>query len=173
MTKMTKYTNYIITFFMLLFGYMKINAKNIVNIDVKSENVYNVILFNLSKLFKAKLQQQGTTIEEISKLTNISLDILSDFEQGECIPELKILIKLVMVLDIKIEELSSSLSFNYNLVSTGDDKATTEAVLISYLLSNNIPYNVVLEIIDFINYKEKNSYKPRSNKTSTIIKKCT
>lgn len=107
MTKMTKYTNYIITFFMLLFGYMKINAKNIVNIDVKSENVYNVILFNLSKLFKAKLQQQGTTIEEISKLTNISLDILSDFEQGECIPELKILIKLVMVLDIKIEELSS------------------------------------------------------------------
>lgn len=105
--------------------------------------------------FNYTREQKGLSLRELSKKTNISIALISLLENGDKLPRIETIIRLVLALDIPFNEIfgrkATGLEFSSKpqKVTVRDDE-----VLRNTLLKMGCDKDDVKDILEFIDYKK-------------------
>ena len=104
-------------------------------------------------------EQKGLSLRELSRQTNISIALISLLENGDKLPRIETLIRLVLALEIPFGEVfgnkSNGMEFTYNRekVVKRDDEALRKALL--HLGCNKDDIKDIMEFIEFKIFMQK------------------
>ena len=104
-------------------------------------------------------EQKGLSLRELSRQTNISIALISLLENGDKLPRIETLIRLVLALEIPFGEVfghkSNGMDFTYNRekVVKRDDEALRKALL--RLGCNKDDIKDIMEFIEFKIFMQK------------------
>ena len=125
------------------------------NIVEESDKIYENLCKLYGEYFNYTREQKGLSLRELSKQTNISIALISLLENGDKLPRIETLIRLVLALGIPFNEIfgrkATGLEFSSKpqKVTVRDDE-----VLRNTLLKMGCDKDDVKDILEFIDYKK-------------------
>lgn len=125
------------------------------NIVEESDKIYENLCKLYGEYFNYTREQKGLSLRELSKKTNISIALISLLENGDKLPRIETIIRLVLALGIPFNEIfgrkATGLEFSSKpqKVTTRDDE-----VLRNTLLKMGCDKDDVKDILEFIDYKK-------------------
>ena len=125
------------------------------NIVDESDKIYENLCKLYGEYFNYTREQKGLSLRELSKQTNISIALISLLENGDKLPRIETLIRLVLALGIPFNEIfgrkATGLEFSSKpqKVTVRDDE-----VLRNTLLKMGCDKDDVKDILEFIDYKK-------------------
>ena len=125
------------------------------NIVEESDKIYENLCKLYGEYFNYTREQKGLSLRELSKKTNISIALISLLENGDKLPRIETLIRLVLALGIPFNEIfgrkATGLEFSSKpqKVTVRDDE-----VLRNTLLKMGCDKDDVKDILEFIDYKK-------------------
>lgn len=129
----------------------KINNKNLSD---ETDRIYKELCVKYGEFFNFKREEKGLSLRELSKQTNISIALISLLENGDKLPRIETLIKLMSALDIPYNEIfgkkASDIEFN---PSPKKQKSRTDEELRNILLKYGCDKDDIKDIIQFIQFK--------------------
>lgn len=134
-------------------GIMTEQKKN--NIVEESDKIYENLCKLYGEYFNYTREQKGLSLRELSKKTNISIALISLLENGDKLPRIETIIRLVLALGIPFNEIfgrkATGLEFSSKpqKVTVRDDE-----VLRNTLLKMGCDKDDVKDILEFIDYKK-------------------
>ena len=106
-----------------------------INIAEEADKLYSNLCKQYGEYFNYVREQKGLSLRELSRQTNISIALISLLENGDKLPRIETLIRLVLALEIPFGEVfgnkSNGMEFTYNRekVVKRDDEALRKALL--------------------------------------------
>lgn len=125
------------------------------NIVEESDKIYENLCKLYGEYFNYTREQKGLSLRELSKKTNISIALISLLENGDKLPRIETIIRLVLALGIPFNEIfgrkATGLEFSSKTqkVTVRDDE-----VLRNTLLKMGCDKDDVKDILEFIDYKK-------------------
>ena len=125
------------------------------NIVEESDKIYENLCKLYGEYFNYTREQKGLSLRELSKKTNISIALISLLENGDKLPRIETIIRLVLALGIPFNEIfgrkATGLEFSSKpqMVTVRDDE-----VLRNTLLKMGCDKDDVKDILEFIDYKK-------------------
>lgn len=125
------------------------------NIVKESDKIYENLCKLYGEYFNYTREQKGLSLRELSKKTNISIALISLLENGDKLPRIETIIRLVLALGIPFNEIfgrkATGLEFSSKpqKVTVRDDEA-----LRNTLLKMGCDKDDVKDILEFIDYKK-------------------
>lgn len=125
------------------------------NIVEESDKIYENLCKLYGEYFNYTREQKGLSLRELSKKTNISIALISLLENGDKLPRIETIIRLVLALGIPFNEIfgrkATGLEFSSKpqKVTVRDDE-----VLRNTLLKMGCDKDDVKDILEFIDYKK-------------------
>ena len=125
------------------------------NIVEESDKIYKNLCKLYGEYFNYTREQKGLSLRELSKKTNISIALISLLENGDKLPRIETIIRLVLALGIPFNEIfgrkATGLEFSSKpqKVTVRDDE-----VLRNTLLKMGCDKDDVKDILEFIDYKK-------------------
>ena len=125
-----------------------------INIAEEADKLYSNLCKQYGESFNYVREQKGLRLRELSRQTNISIALISLLENGDKLPRIETLIRLVLALEIPFGEVfgnkSNGMEFTYNRekVVKRDDEALRKA-----LLRLGCNKDDIKDIMEFIKFK--------------------
>jgi len=134
-------------------GIMTEQKKN--NIADESDRIYENLCKLYGEYFNYTREQKGLSLRELSKQTNISIALISLLENGDKLPRIETLIRLVLALGIPFNEIFGRKATGLEFTSK-PQKVTVrdDEVLRNTLLKMGCDKDDVKDILEFIDYKK-------------------
>ena len=125
------------------------------NIADESDKIYENLCKLYGEYFNYTREQKGLSLRELSKQTNISIALISLLENGDKLPRIETLIRLVLALGIPFNEIFGRKATGLEFTSK-PQKVTTrdDEVLRNTLLKMGCDKDDVKDILEFIDYKK-------------------
>ena len=134
-------------------GIMTEQKKN--NIVEESDKLYENLCKLYGEYFKYTREQKGLSLRELSKKTNISIALISLLENGDKLPRIETLIRLVLALGIPFNEIFGRKATGLEFTSKPQKvTARDDEVLRNTLLKMGCDKDDVKDILEFIDYKK-------------------
>ena len=134
-------------------------------LERKTKNVYEQMCRMLGTYINKVREEQGISLREMYRRTNISIAVLSDIENGQKLPRIDTLIKLALALDIPLNHIFGS-ECHTEFVFSNDIrpfKQTKEEMLKSPILHFDLSKDEIKELDNFMDYiKFKRNKKSKS-----------
>lgn len=146
-----------------------------INIAEEADKLYSNLCKQYGEYFNYVREQKGLSLRELSRQTNISIALISLLENGDKLPRIETLIRLVLALEIPFGEVfghkSNGMDFTYNRekVVKRDDEALRKALL--RLGCNKDDIKDIMEFIEFKIYKQKIGKLSPSAKKNVLLEK--
>ena len=146
-----------------------------INIAEEADKLYSNLCKQYGEYFNYVREQKGLSLRELSRQTNISIALISLLENGDKLPRIETLIRLVLALEIPFGEVfghkSNGMDFTYNRekVVKRDDEALRKALL--RLGCNKDDIKDFMEFIEFKIYKQKIGKLSPSAKKNVLLEK--
>ena len=146
-----------------------------INIAEEADKLYSNLCKQYGEYFNYVREQKGLSLRELSRQTNISIALISLLENGDKLPRIETLIRLVLALEIPFGEVfghkSHGMDFTYNRekVVKRDDEALRKALL--RLGCNKDDIKDIMEFIEFKIYKQKIGKLSPSAKKNVLLEK--
>lgn len=146
-----------------------------INIAEEADKLYSNLCKQYGEYFNYVREQKGLSLRELSRQTNISIALISLLENGDKLPRIETLIRLVLALEIPFGEVfghkSNGIDFTYNRekVVKRDDEALRKALL--RLGCNKDDIKDIMEFIEFKIYKQKIGKLSPSAKKNVLLEK--
>lgn len=146
-----------------------------INIAEEADKLYSNLCKQYGEYFNYVREQKGLSLRELSRQTNISIALISLLENGDKLPRIETLIRLVLALEIPFGEVfgnkSNGMEFTYNRekVVKRDDEALRKALL--RLGCNKDDIKDIMEFIEFKIYKQKIGKLSPSAKKNVLLEK--
>ena len=134
-------------------GIMTEQKKN--NIVDESDKIYENLCKLYGEYFNYAREQKGLSLRELSKQTNISIALISLLENGDKLPRIETIIRLVLALGIPFNEIFGRKAIGLEF-SSKPQKVTVrdDEVLRNTLLKMGCDKDDVKDILEFIDYKK-------------------
>ena len=134
-------------------------------LEKKTKNAYEQMCRMIGAYINNVREEQGISLREMYRRTNISIAVLSDIENGQKLPRIETLIKLVLALDIPLSHIFGSKCYPDFVL--GKDikpfKRTKEEMLKSPILHFDLSKDEIKELDNFMDYiKFKRNKKSKS-----------
>ena len=125
------------------------------NIVDESDKIYENLCKLYGEYFNYTREQKGLSLRELSKQTNISIALISLLENGDKLPRIETLIRLVLALGIPFNEIFGRKATGLDFTSK-PQKVTVrdDEVLRNTLLKMGCDKDDVKDILEFIDYKK-------------------
>ena len=125
------------------------------NIVEESDKIYENLCKLYGEYFNYTREQKGLSLRELSKQTNISIALISLLENGDKLPRIETLIRLVLALGIPFNEIFGRKATGLEFTSK-PQKVTVrdDEVLRNTLLKMGCDKDDVKDILEFIDYKK-------------------
>ena len=146
-----------------------------INIAEEADKLYSNLCKQYGEYFNYVREQKGLSLRELSRQTNISIALISLLENGDKLPRIETLIRLVLALEIPFGEVfghkSNGMDFTYNRekVVKRDDESLRKALL--RLGCNKDDIKDIMEFIEFKIYKQKIGKLSPSAKKNVLLEK--
>ena len=130
-----------------------------INIAEEADKLYSNLCKQYGEYFNYVREQKGLSLRELSRQTNISIALISLLENGDKLPRIETLIRLVLALEIPFGEVfgnkSNGMEFTYNRekVVKRDDEVLRKALL--RLGCNKDDIKDITEFIEFKIFMQK------------------
>ena len=125
------------------------------NIADESEKIYENLCKLYGEYFNYTREQKGLSLRELSKQTNISIALISLLENGDKLPRIETLIRLVLALGIPFGEIFGRKATGLEFSSKSQNAITRDdEVLRNTLLKMGCDKDDVKDILEFIDYKK-------------------
>ncbi len=125
------------------------------NIADEADKIYTNLCKLYGEYFNYVREQKGLSLRELSKQTNISIALISLLENGDKLPRIETLIRLILALGIPFNEIlgrkATGLEFSFNpeVTTKRDDE-----LLRNTLLKMGCDKDDVKDILEYIDYKK-------------------
>lgn len=125
------------------------------NIVEESDKIYENLCKLYGEYFNYTREQKGLSLRELSKKTNISIALISLLENGDKLPRIETIIRLVLALGIPFNEIFGRKATGLEFTSK-PQKVTVrdDEVLRNTLLKMGCDKDDVKDILEFIDYKK-------------------
>lgn len=125
------------------------------NIAEESDRIYENLCKLYGEYFNYTREQKGLSLRELSKQTNISIALISLLENGDKLPRIETLIRLVLALGIPFNEIFGRKATGLEFTSKPNNATTRDdEVLRNTLLKMGCDKDDVKDILEFIDYKK-------------------
>lgn len=142
---------------------------NPMNIAEKADNIYENLCKRYGEYFNYVREQKGLSLRELSKQTNISIALISLLENGDKLPRIETLIRLVLALDIPFNEIFGDKATGLELSAKAQKTSKRDdEVLRNTLLKMGCNKDDVKDILEFVEFK---MYRQKMSKLSPSAKK--
>lgn len=125
------------------------------NIVEESDKIYENLCKLYGEYFNYTREQKGLSLRELSKKTNISIALISLLENGDKLPRIETIIRLVLALGIPFNEIFGRKATGLDF-SSKPQKVTVrdDEVIRNTLLKMGCDKDDVKDILEFIDYKK-------------------
>ena len=125
------------------------------NLVEKADKIYENICKLYGEYFNYTREQKGLSLRELSKQTNISIALISLLENGDKLPRIETLIRLVLALGIPFNEIFGRKATGLEFTSKPQKVITRDdEMLRNILLKMGCDKDDVKDILEFIDYKK-------------------
>ncbi len=127
------------------------------NIADEADYIYKNLCFLYGEYFNYIREQKGLSLRDLSKQTGVSIALISLLENGDKLPRIETLIRLVLALGIKFSEIfghkSAGLDFHFARKPIPAHQRDDE-ILRTTLLKMGCDKDDLKEILAFIEFKK-------------------
>jgi transcriptional regulator with XRE-family HTH domain len=133
-----------------------IMATNAEDIKQQAENYEKLILKQIGVFINTKRKEKGITVRDLNKMTGVSLGVISDLENTNCMPRVETLLRICEALDIHMNVLFENMKLTHKATRKGANVSIDKYDKLGQILAGLEDFTYtkedVAEIVSYMKY---------------------